>query len=156
MNTNRSKITGVLKANPTTSQTLKQKFKGKSWLEPTDDPDEDKLVTLILNRIEHDVNQFKEFINMLKEIVGTDQIVGILTGMNMHVVLSFLEYRKLPMGCSKEIPISIRSCGVSGAIPNKEKECMHVYIRTVHLLMSYILVVNDCIPSRVSSWAELN
>ena len=76
-------------SNPPASKTLKEKFKEKSWLEPTDDRDDDGLVTLVLNRIEHDINQFEEFIKMLKDIEGTDLIVGILTGMNMHVVLSF-------------------------------------------------------------------
>ena len=128
VNTNRRRITGTLKSNPTASKTLKEKFKEKSWLEPTDDPDEDRLVTLILNRIEDDVNQFQEFIDMLKDIEGTDLIVRILTGMNMHVVLSFLEYRKLPDAQRKYIPVLIRCCGVSGVIPKKGKRmhaCVH-------------------------------
>ena len=80
----------MLESNSAASKTLKQKFKEKSWLKPTDDRDDDGLVTLILNRIENDVNDFKEFINMLKEIEGTDQIVDILTSMNLHVFLFFL------------------------------------------------------------------
>ena len=80
----------MLESNSAASKTLKQKFKEKSWLKPTDDPDDDALVTFILNRIEHDVNDFKEFTNMLRDIEGTDLILRILTSMNMHVFLFFL------------------------------------------------------------------
>ena len=45
-------------------------------------------MTLILNRIEHDVNDFKEFIDMLKDIEGTDLIVDILT--SMYFSFSFI------------------------------------------------------------------
>lgn len=88
VNTNRSKITGALRSNRPVSRTLKQKFKEERWLEPTDDPADDELVTLVLNRIEHDVSQFIDFIDMLKAIDGADLIVRTLTGMDTSSFLN--------------------------------------------------------------------
>ena len=144
VNTNRSRITSALKSNPTASKTLKQKFKEESWLEPTDDPDEDALVTLILNRIKHDVNQFQKFIHMLRDIAGMDQIENMLKSKNMH--FSFLAsggvWEEMSIGMREEVTkVMWISCLVRKAIPKKEKDaCMHVYIRRVNLLMSYVML----------------
>ena len=81
MRTNLSSITRALQLSPSASQSLGQKFQEKGWLDLTASPTEEQLVTLILGRIELDVNQYDEFIAMLCGIEGMDLIVNTLTGM---------------------------------------------------------------------------
>ena len=79
MRTNLSSITRALETNPSASKTLKQKFVEKEWLDLIANPTEEQLVTLVLGRIEQDVNQYGDFIAMLRDIEGMDLIVNMLT-----------------------------------------------------------------------------
>ena len=88
MRNNLDAIVRYLKFNPSASETLSRKFIGKGWLDATANPKEDQLVTLVLGRIEHDVNQYEEFIGMLCEIEGMDLIVDSLTGMAYYLSIS--------------------------------------------------------------------
>ena len=80
MRTNLSSISRALQLNPSASQSLRQKFKEKEWLGLTANPTEEQLVTLVLGRIEQDVNQYGEFIAMLCDIEGMDLTMSTLTG----------------------------------------------------------------------------
>ena len=88
MRTNLGSITRALKTTPSASQTLKQKMIEKGWLDPIASPTEEQLVTLVLERIDQDVNQFGEFIAMLRDIEGMDLIVNTLTGMTYYYIQS--------------------------------------------------------------------
>ena len=85
--TNQSSITRALQLIPSASQSLRQKFQEKEWLGLTASPTEEQLVTLVLGRIEQDVNQFGEFIAMLRDIEGMDQIVNTMTGMTFLLLV---------------------------------------------------------------------
>ena len=105
--TSRSSITGALQSNPSASQTLRQKFKEKGWLESSSNPEDDQLVTLILSRIKHDIHQFEEFIAVLKDIDGMDLIVDILTSMTITQLYSstsnyLIAWRECKEGASGE------------------------------------------------------
>ena len=90
MRNNLDGIVRYLKFIPSASRTLSRKFIEKGWLHATDSPPEE-LVTLVLGMIEHDVNQYGEFITMLYDIEGMDLIVGTLTGMP-YDLLSIFSY----------------------------------------------------------------
>ena len=88
MRTNLSSITRALQLSPSASQSLRQKFQEKEWLGLTASPTEEQLVTLVLGRIEQDVNQYDEFIAMLCGIEGMDLIVNTLNGMTYYLSIS--------------------------------------------------------------------
>jgi len=76
---NLNSIVTYLKSNPSASDTLSRIFIEKGWLNvtatATADRREDQLVTLVLGRIELDVNQYGEFIAILNDVPGMDLIV---------------------------------------------------------------------------------
>ena len=73
-------ITQVLNVNRDANQRLRQKFQKERWLSVGSDTGGEGLVTVALSRIENDAGQFQQFIDMLKDIDGMDQIVKKLTG----------------------------------------------------------------------------
>ena len=85
MRTNLDTIVKTLESNQSASETLRRKVKPKGWLGLATNPTAEELVTLVLGRIEHDVNQYGEFIDMLRDIEGMDLIVNTLTGMTYYL-----------------------------------------------------------------------
>ena len=88
MRNNLNSIVRDLKSSPSASGTLSRKFIEKGWLDATANPTEDQLVRQVMGRIEHDVNQYGEFIDMLCDIEGMDLIVDSLTGMTYYLSIS--------------------------------------------------------------------
>lgn len=83
-------ITRCLKANSDAKDALVLKYKQMKWVDVTTILDENKLVSLVLDRISNDAGQYDIFIEMLKEIAGTDLIVDKLEGRPTHFFLSLL------------------------------------------------------------------
>ena len=54
-------------------------FKQNKWLEITENPTEDELVTLALERIKQDPSEYDLFVSMLCDIEGMDQIARKIT-----------------------------------------------------------------------------
>ena len=59
---------------------LTQKVKANNWLSLSSKCSEEKLVFLIISRIELNASQFEEFTSMLCDIEGMDLVVNILKG----------------------------------------------------------------------------
>ena len=77
---NLSKITEALKATPGAKGHLIVLYMQHGWLNYiTENPAEDELVSLALQRIKQDPNQYDLFIDMLRDIPGMDLIVAVLT-----------------------------------------------------------------------------
>ena len=72
-------ITSALKTTPGSTDNLTGKYKQKGWMNIAEKPTEDQLVTLALNRIQQDPNQYDLFIDMLRDIPGMDLTVGKIT-----------------------------------------------------------------------------
>ena len=70
----------MLDVNRDANQRLRQKFQKERWLSVGSDTGGERLVTVALSRIEIDAGQFQQFIDMLNDIDGMDQIVKKLTG----------------------------------------------------------------------------
>ena len=85
MRTNLDAIVDTLESNEPASQTLRRKVKAKGWLGLATNLTAEELVTLVLGRIEHDANQYGEFIAMLRDIEGMDLIVKTLPGMAYYL-----------------------------------------------------------------------
>ena len=68
-------ITEALKSNSGALQSLSMKVKAKGWLPVSSKPSEEELVSPIIDRIKNDTTQFGEFIAMLDDIEGMDQVV---------------------------------------------------------------------------------
>ena len=77
---NYESLTQFLEVNEEAKKSLTRKYKSEGWLDPVATPSEDKLVSQVLVRIKDDSKQYDVFISMLKEIVGTEEIVKKLTG----------------------------------------------------------------------------
>ena len=73
------KITRLLKARKPACKALTLHYKQESWLEMTEYPTEDELVTLALVRMKDDSSQYDKFLNMLQTIEGLDVIVKAIT-----------------------------------------------------------------------------
>ena len=71
----------MLDVNRDANQRLRRKFQKERWLSVGSDTRGGRLVTVALSRIENNAGQFQQFIDMLKDIDGMDQIVKKLTGM---------------------------------------------------------------------------
>ena len=69
-------IITALKATPGATDKLTGKYKQEGWMAFTENPTEDKLVTLALQRIKQDPNQYDLFIDMLRCIKGMDITVN--------------------------------------------------------------------------------
>ena len=72
-------IITALRSTPGATDTLTGKYKQKQWINITGKPTEDELVTLALNRIKQDPNQYDMFIDMLHDIPGMDITVKRIT-----------------------------------------------------------------------------
>ena len=84
----------MLDVNHDANQRLRQKFQKERWLSVGSDTGGERLVTVALSRIEHDARQFQQFIDMLNDIDGMDQIVKKLTGRYCTVYILFYHNMK--------------------------------------------------------------
>ena len=71
-------ITKALMSNSGSLQSLTLKVTAKEWLPVSRKPSEEELVYLIIGRIMNNTTQFGEFIAMLDDIEGMDQVVDKL------------------------------------------------------------------------------
>ena len=76
---NMSDIITALKSTPGATDKLTGKYKQEGWMDITENPTEDQLVTLTLQRIKQDPNQYDMFIDMLRDISGMDLTVHRIT-----------------------------------------------------------------------------
>ena len=72
-------IITALKTIPGATDKLTGKYKQEGWMAFTDNPTEDQLVTLALQGIKQDPNQYDLFIGMLHCIKGMDISVNKIT-----------------------------------------------------------------------------
>ena len=72
-------IITTLKLTPGATDMLTGMYKQKRWMNITVHPTEGQLVTLALDRIQQDSNQYDLFIDMLRDISGMDLIVKRIT-----------------------------------------------------------------------------
>lgn len=75
-----TEITEALKSNPGARENLTLHYKEHKWLNITEYPSENELVTLALVRIKQDSSQFDLFMKMLHDTEGMDLIVTTFTG----------------------------------------------------------------------------
>ena len=75
---NMNNIITTLKSTPGATDILTGMYKQKGWMNIT----EDQLVTLALDRIKQDSNQYDLFIGMLRDINGMDLTVKRITSSN--------------------------------------------------------------------------
>ena len=69
-------IVETLDATPKATQNLRIQFIQNSWLSPNvKNPTADDLVTVVLNRIKDDANQYVEFRDMLSDMEGMDLLL---------------------------------------------------------------------------------
>ena len=73
-------ITRALKLTHGAREKLSLHYKQNEWIDITENPIEDELVTLALMRIKQDPNQYDQFVSMLRDIEGMDLIVNTITG----------------------------------------------------------------------------
>ena len=69
----------LLKATKHARKALTLHYKQEGWLEMTEYPTEDELVTQALVRMKNDSSQYDTFIQMLNTIQGLDMIVKAIT-----------------------------------------------------------------------------
>lgn len=72
-------IITTLKSTPGATDMLTGMYKQKGWMNMTVHPTEDQLVTLALDRIKQDPNQYDLLIDMLRDINGMDLTVQRIT-----------------------------------------------------------------------------
>ena len=72
-------ITNLLKKTKGAREDLTQHYVQKRWLANTQNPSENELVQLALQRIEIDPGQYDIFLAMLRAIQGLDLIVNVIT-----------------------------------------------------------------------------
>ena len=72
-------ITQTLQLNPGARDKLTRLYQREKWLGIAARPAEGELVTLALDRIKQDPNQFDLFIDMLRDTEGMELIVTTLT-----------------------------------------------------------------------------
>ena len=72
-------ITRTLKVLPSAQTELTQLYQQNRWMDITDKPNADELVTLALERIKGDPNQYDLFIAMLQGITGMENIAHKIT-----------------------------------------------------------------------------
>ena len=78
------KLTMILEANPAARHKLTLYYKEYKWLDITEYPTEDELVTLALMRIKQDPSQYDRFVATLRAIEGMDLIVDAITAGMFH------------------------------------------------------------------------
>ena len=76
---NMSDIITALKLTPGATDKLTEKYKQEGWMAIAENPTENQLVTLALQRIKQDPKQYDMFIDMLRDIRGMDLTVQIIT-----------------------------------------------------------------------------
>ena len=74
----------TIESTPESLIDLKRKFITKTWLNPRDEINANQLIRLALNRVETDVTNYDEFMEILKTVTGMDQIVGIIQNELKH------------------------------------------------------------------------
>ena len=83
-------IITALKATPGATDMLTGMYKQKGWMNINEHLTEDLLVTLALDRIQQDPNQYDLFIDMLCDIPGMDLIVDRITSLSeLSIEISF-------------------------------------------------------------------
>ena len=70
----------MLDVNHDANQRLRRKFQQERWISVGSNIGGEELVIVALSRIKADAGQFQQFIDMLNDIEGMDQIVKKLTG----------------------------------------------------------------------------
>ena len=73
------KVIHLLKATKHARKALTLHYKQEGWLEITEYPTEDELVTQALVRMKDDSSLYDKFLNMLRAIEGLDVIVNAIT-----------------------------------------------------------------------------
>ena len=58
---------------------LLRKFRSQPWISPTAAPNTDGLIQVALNRIEHDIKYYEEFVDMLKDIPEIEESLQKIT-----------------------------------------------------------------------------
>ena len=76
---NMNDIITALKSTPGATDMLTGMYKQKGWMNFTEHPKEDQLITLTLQRIKQDPKQYDMFIDMLRDIPGMDLTVDRIT-----------------------------------------------------------------------------
>ena len=94
---NIANIAGYLQHNPAAKVALVRQLQSKGWLTTGVEVGPDALVSLVLQRISLDPNEYDSFVAMLEEVVGTDIIVKTLRGTMYMYVLYMLEVHCSPM-----------------------------------------------------------
>ena len=72
-------ITKALKLCSSAQAELTQLYQQNKWLDITDKPIAEELVTLALGRIKEDPNQYDLFVAMLRSITGMENIANKIT-----------------------------------------------------------------------------
>ena len=70
----------AISATPGALADLQIQFKMETWLDTTQKPNADELITLALRKIESDVKNYDIFIKMLSTVVGLRDIVEKIKG----------------------------------------------------------------------------
>ena len=79
----------TLKSNSAAKHKLTLYYKEYKWLDITEYPTEDELVTLALMRIKQDPSQYDRFVTTLCTIEGMDLIVNAITAGMFHYPFQF-------------------------------------------------------------------
>ena len=74
MHKNLKDIVGTLMCNTAAHHALRLNVKSKGWLETYEKPTAEDLVSIILNRIEHNASDYSVFMDMLHNTDGMDLI----------------------------------------------------------------------------------
>ena len=65
----------TLKSSPSAKERLTLKYQENKWMDVQEQPDEQALIAIALQRIEMNCQQFDTFVSMLKGITGMDLVV---------------------------------------------------------------------------------
>ena len=76
----------TFRVTPGAEVSLLLKLQERSWITIGAEASAKELVTLALNRIESNVRDYEVFINILRNIVGMERVVNIITGIYMYVL----------------------------------------------------------------------
>ena len=89
---NIANITGYLQHNPAVKVDLARQLQSTGWLTTGVEVGPDALVSLVLQRISLDPNEYDSFVAMLEKVVGTEIIVKTLRGTCTCMCLLCLKY----------------------------------------------------------------
>ena len=116
-------IVGTLKTNTAAHDALRMSVKSKGWLEVHDKPRAEDLVSIILNRIEHNASDYDMFMDMLCSTDGMDliarrlQLPGSSAGSHTSLHPCTAYDGRPPTSSSLRPRISNLPSAVSGARP---------------------------------------